>query len=40
MDREALTKAFDALDAALDGVTGLDFGTLTTREWLAFLERC
>jgi hypothetical protein len=40
MDREALTKAFDALDAALDGVTGLDFGALTTREWLAFLERC
>lgn len=31
--------AFDALDAAVDGVAALDCDTLTTREWLALLER-
>ena len=40
VDREAITAAFDALDAAIDGVAGLDFDALTTREWLALLERC
>jgi len=40
VDQEALTAAFDALDAAVDGVLGLDFEALTTRERLALLERC
>src|ERR1700739_115232 len=40
VDREAITAAFDALDAAVDGVAGLDFDALTPREWLALLERC
>ena len=40
MNREAMTAAFDALDAAVDGVAGLGFDALTTREWLALLERC
>ncbi len=39
-DREAITAAFDALDAAVDGAVGLDFDALTTEEWLALLERC
>ncbi|BBX61430.1 hypothetical protein MSAS_06040 [Mycobacterium saskatchewanense] len=40
VDREAITAAFDALDAAMDRVADLDFDTLTTPEWFAFLERC
>jgi hypothetical protein len=40
VDREAITAAFDALDAAVDGVAELKFEALTTREWLALLERC
>ena len=40
VDREAITAAFDALDAAVDGVAELDFDALTTRECLALLERC
>jgi hypothetical protein len=40
VDRDAVTAAFDALDAAVDGVLGLDFEALTTRERLALLERC
>ena len=40
VDREAITAAFDALDAAIDGAAALDFDALTTREWLALLERC
>jgi hypothetical protein len=40
IDREAITAAFDALDAAVDGVAALDFDALTTREWLRLLERC
>jgi hypothetical protein len=32
--------AFDAVDAAVDGVAALNFDALTTREWLALLERC
>jgi hypothetical protein len=40
VDQEALTAAFDALDAAVDGVLGLDFEALTTRERLVLLERC
>ncbi|MEE6138975.1 HNH endonuclease signature motif containing protein [Mycobacterium sp. 050128] len=39
MDREEVTAAFDALDAAVDGVLGLDLDALTTPEWLALLER-
>jgi hypothetical protein len=40
VDRDAITAAFDALDAAVDGALGLDFEALTTRERLALLERC
>ena len=40
VDRDAVTAAFDALDAAVEGVLGLDFEALTTRERLALLERC
>jgi hypothetical protein len=39
MRREAITAAFDVLDAAIDTVVGLDFDPLTTPESLAFLER-
>jgi hypothetical protein len=40
VDREAMTAAFDALDAALDVVAALDFDPLTTRERFTLLERC
>jgi Domain of unknown function (DUF222) len=40
VDREAITATFDALDAAVDGVLGLDVDALTTPERLALLERC
>ena len=40
VDREAITAAFDALDAAIDGVAALRFDALTTPERLALLERC
>lgn len=40
VDREAITAAFAALDAAVDTVVDLDFDALTTREWLALLGRC
>ena len=40
VDREAITAAFDALDAAVDKVAGLDFDALATPDWLALLERC
>jgi hypothetical protein len=40
VDQEALTAAFDALDAAVDGVLGLDFEALTTPQRLVLLERC
>ncbi|OIN78775.1 HNH endonuclease signature motif containing protein [Mycobacterium malmoense] len=40
VDREAITAAFDTLDAAVDAVVGLDFEALTTPERLALLERC
>ena len=39
-DREAIKAAFDPLDAAVDGVAGLDVEALTTRERLTLLERC
>ena len=39
MDRDAITAAFDTLDAAVDGVLGLDFEGLTTRERLVLVER-
>ena len=40
IDREAMTAAFDAAEAALDGLAALDCDALTTPEWLAWLERC
>jgi hypothetical protein len=40
VDREAVTAAFDAAEAALDGVSALDCDALTTPEWLEWLERC
>jgi Domain of unknown function (DUF222) len=40
VDREAITAAFDAAEAAFDGVAALDCDALTTPEWLAWLERC
>ena len=39
MDRDAITAAFEALDAAVGAVLGLDFEGLTTPERLALLER-
>ena len=39
MDREAITAAFDALDAAFDGAAGFDCEALTTPEQLGLLER-
>jgi hypothetical protein len=38
VDRDAITAAFDALDAAVEGVLGLDFEALTTRERLAWVS--
>jgi hypothetical protein len=40
VDREAVTATFDALDAVMDKAAALDCQALTTREWLALLERC
>jgi hypothetical protein len=40
VDRDAITAAFDAVDAAVDAMAALSFDALTTREWLALLERC
>jgi Domain of unknown function (DUF222) len=40
LDREAVTAAFDALDAAVGVVAALDLDALTTRERFALLERC
>src|SRR5712671_6159499 len=40
VDREAMTAAFDAAEAALDGVAALKCDALTNPEWLAWLERC
>jgi hypothetical protein len=40
LDREGLTAAFDALDAAVDDVLAQGFGALTTPELLALLGRC
>jgi len=40
VDLEAMTAAFDALDAAFDEVTGSDCEALATSEQLALLERC
>jgi hypothetical protein len=39
-DGEAATAAFDALDAAIDTVIGLDSELLCSRERLALLQRC
>ena len=35
-----MTAAFDAVEAALDGVAALDCDALTTPQWLEWLERC
>jgi hypothetical protein len=40
IDRDAITAAFDVLDAAIDGVRDLSFDALAPRECLALLERC
>ncbi|WP_082277127.1 DUF222 domain-containing protein [Mycobacterium ostraviense] len=40
MDWQAITAAFDRLDAALDVVAGLNFDALSTAQWLALLGRC
>ncbi|BCZ20519.1 HNH endonuclease signature motif containing protein [Mycobacterium senriense] len=39
IDRDAITAAFDALDAAVEGVADLSFDALAPRECLALLER-
>jgi hypothetical protein len=39
VDREAVVAKFEALDAALDDVIGLDLEALTTPERLRLLER-
>ncbi|WP_139333028.1 DUF222 domain-containing protein, partial [Mycobacterium sp. SP-6446] len=39
VDREALTAAFDTLDAAFDDTAGFDFEALTSPEQLGLLER-
>ncbi|WP_406816790.1 HNH endonuclease signature motif containing protein [Mycobacterium sp. M23085] len=40
VDREALSAAFDTIDAALDDLVGYDCDALAAREQLAVLERC
>ncbi|WP_406814530.1 HNH endonuclease signature motif containing protein [Mycobacterium sp. M23085] len=40
VDREALSAAFDTIDAALDELVGYDCDALAAREQLAVLERC
>ncbi|MBY0386900.1 MAG: HNH endonuclease [Mycobacterium pseudokansasii] len=40
VEREAITAAFDALEAALDVLVELNFDALSTPEWLALLQRC
>ncbi|OBH63622.1 hypothetical protein A5684_10710 [Mycobacterium intracellulare] len=40
IDRDAISAAFDALDAAIEGVGALCFDALASRECLALLERC
>ncbi|MCA2369993.1 hypothetical protein JF723_25630, partial [Mycobacterium intracellulare] len=40
IDRDSISAAFDALDAAIEGVAGLSFDALAPRECLALLERC
>jgi Domain of unknown function (DUF222) len=40
VDREAIAAAFDALDAAVDGVLDLSFDALSTPERFALLGRC
>ncbi len=38
--REALSAAFDAIEAALDKAVAVDCDALTTRDLLDMLERC
>lgn len=40
IDREALSAAFDTVDAAFDDLVGYDCDALATRELLALLKRC
>ena len=40
VDWEAVTAAFDTLEAAFNAVAALDCDALTTPEWLEWLERC
>ncbi|MCA4736189.1 hypothetical protein H8Z63_20410, partial [Mycobacterium avium subsp. hominissuis] len=39
-DREAVSAAFDVIDAALDDLLDCDYAVLATREKLALLNRC
>ncbi|MBZ4568226.1 DUF222 domain-containing protein, partial [Mycobacterium avium subsp. hominissuis] len=39
-DREAVSAAFDVIDAALDDLLDCDYAALATREKLALLNRC
>ncbi|MDR3656628.1 MAG: hypothetical protein P4L48_13480, partial [Mycobacterium sp.] len=40
VDLEAITAAFDAVDAAVDAVLGLNVDALGTYDQLLLLERC
>jgi Domain of unknown function (DUF222) len=40
VDRDAVTAAFDAVEAALDSVAALDCDALSTPQWLEWLQRC
>jgi Domain of unknown function (DUF222) len=40
VDGEAVTAAFEAVEAALDGVAALDCDALSPAQWLEWLERC
>ncbi|MGO9250407.1 MAG: hypothetical protein ACLP5J_03175, partial [Mycobacterium sp.] len=40
VDLEAITAAFDAVDAAVDAVLGLNVDALSTYDQLLLLERC
>jgi hypothetical protein len=40
VDREALSAAFQAIDAAIADLIASDFDALAIREQLAMLERC
>jgi hypothetical protein len=39
VDRDAVTAAFDAAEAALDGVAALNCDAMDTPQWLEWLQR-